>query len=78
MIARASSSLRRRPASASTFASLWRRAISASSGSRAFTARTPASLFATMLTPVPEPHASTARSARPSETRPAASAACTG
>ncbi len=30
-------------------------------------------LLATMLTPVPEPHASTARSAPPSETRPAAS-----
>ena len=55
MISGASPSSRRRPASARTLASLWRRLISASSGSWAFTARTPSTLLATIETPDARP-----------------------
>jgi hypothetical protein len=78
MISCASPGDSRRPDRVSTFASLCRRARSASCASQALTARTPSNLFATMLTPVPEPQASTARSASPADTSLAARAACPG
>jgi hypothetical protein len=58
--------------------SLWRRDISASDGSCALTARTPATLLATIATPTPELQARMARATSPSPTRRAASAAKRG
>jgi hypothetical protein len=77
-IASASCGPSRAPLSVTTLASLWRRAISASEASWALTARTPATLLATIATPTPDPQASTPRSASPPATIRAASAANCG
>ena len=58
-------SLMRRAGSASTFASLWARAVAAISGDVTCAARTPGTLFAAIATPTPLPQRRSPESARP-------------